>query len=259
MSGIWSQGEHYQRYMGRWSSLVAERFVEWLHLPDDLRWVDAGCGTGALTQAVLAQAAPSSVLAVDLSEGQLDEARRRVEDPRVRFEVTSAADLPPRVADVVVSGLMLNFVPDPLATVSAMARAAPGGTVAAYVWDYAGRMQLLRTFWDVAAALDATVIDQDEAQRFPLCEPDALQDLWTRAGLSEVQTAGPEVTMEFADFDDVWSPFLLGEGPAPRYVVRLGDQARERLRAELERMLHPDPDGRIRLHARAWAVRGHAD
>jgi hypothetical protein len=158
----------------------------------------------------------------------------------------------------VVSGLMLNFVPDPAAALAAMVAAAPGGAVAAYVWDYAGRMQLLRMFWDVACSLDVAAIDLDEGQRFPLCEPHALVDLWEGSGLTEVDTASIEVTTEFRNFEDLWSPFLGGTGAAPAYVVSLEAAARERLREGLERLVHADPDGHIRMHARAWAVRGRA-
>ena len=258
MTENWSHGNAYEHFMGRWSRLVAPRFVTWLHAAPDLRWVDAGCGSGALTSTVLDLASPASVLAVDSSAAFVEEAQRRIDDSRVTFDTLAAEDLPPDVCDVVVSGLVLNFVDDPLTAVTSMSGAAPGGTVAAYVWDYGGRMQLLRMFWDVACSLDASAIDQDEAQRFPLCEPDALTALWKQGGLTEVRTTGLEVTTEFRDFEDLWSPFLSGQGPAPGYVARLDDGARTRLRDELERMVHADQDGRIRLHARAWAVSGRA-
>jgi SAM-dependent methyltransferase len=256
VSDSWADGSAYEHFMGRWSRQVAPRFVRWLQCPPGLRWLDVGSGTGALTSAILAHAAPISVLGIEPSAGFVEEARRRIEDTRATFEVGTADDAPPDVADVVVSGLMLNFVPDPDAALVAMRAAAPAGTVAAYVWDYAGRMQLLRTFWDVACALDVAAIDLDEAQRFPLCEPPALVDLWKRVGFSDVSTASIEVTTDFSDFEDLWSPFVAGTGPAPAYVASLDAPARDRLRAGLERIVHVDPDGHIRMHARAWAVRG---
>jgi SAM-dependent methyltransferase len=257
VADIWAQGNAYEDFMGRWSRLVAPRFVRWLHAPADLRWVDVGCGTGALTTAVLELATPSGVLSVDPSAGFVAEARRRVPDPRVQFEVLPAEQVPPGVADVAVSGLVLNFVTDPVVAVSAMAGAAPHGTVAAYVWDYGGRMQMLRTFWDVACSLDAAAIDLDESQGSRLCEPGALTEVWRRVGLDDVTTAGLEITMDFRDFEDLWTPFLGGTGTAPGYVATLDEGAREGLRAALQRMLQADPDGHIRLPARAWAVRGH--
>jgi trans-aconitate methyltransferase len=256
MAGDWSDGKAYEHFMGRWSRQIAPRFVRWLQVGAELRWVDVGCGTGALTTAVLQHAAPVSVLGLDPSAGFIEEARRQVDDLRAEFRVGGAEEVPAGIADVVVSGLVLNFTPDPAAAVAAMAAAAPGGTVAAYVWDYAGRMQFLRTFWDVACALDVTAIDLDEGQRFPLCDPHALRDLWQRVGLSGISTASIEVDTEFEDFDDLWAPFLEGTGAAPAYVATLDATARDRLREGLERMVHADPDGHIRMHARAWAIRG---
>ena len=256
MSDSWADGSAYEHFMGRWSRQVAPRFVRWLQCPPGLRWIDVGSGTGALTSAILRKAAPASVLGLEPSADFVAEASRSVGDERARFEVGTAADAPPGGADVVVSGLVLNFLPDVDAALAAMTTAAPGGTVAAYVWDYAGRMQLLRTFWDVACSFDVSAIDLDEAQRFPLCEPPALVALWQRSGLTDVSTASIEVTMDFSDFEDLWSPLLAGTGPAPAYVATLDAAGRTRLREGMERMVHPDPDGHIRLHARAWAVRG---
>jgi SAM-dependent methyltransferase len=255
----WSDGNAYEAFMGRWSRQLAPRFLRWLHAPPERRWVDVGCGTGALTSAVLDVASPTAVLALDPSAGFVEEAVRRIDDPRVAFGVGTAVDVPADVADVVVSGLMLNFVPDPAAALTAMTVAAPGGLVAAYVWDYAGRMQFLRTFWDVACALDVAAIDLDEGQRFSMCDPRALTDLWEQAGLRDVGTASIEISTEFTDFDDFWAPFLGATGAAPAYVATLEPPARERLRQGLERIVHVDPDGHIRMHARAWAVRGRVD
>ena len=256
MANIWAHGNAYEHFMGRWSRRVAPRFVSWLHAPAGLRWIDAGCGSGALTSAILRLSSPTSVLAVDPSAGFVEEARRLVDDERETFEVMGAEDLPPGVADIVGSGLVLNFTRDPLRTVTTMARAAPGGSVAAYVWDYGGRMEMLRTFWDVACALDASAIDADESHRFDVCEPGALPALWARAGFSEVRSGGLEITMEFRDFDDLWNPFLGGTGTAPAYVATLDQGGRERLRDALQRMVHADADGRIRLQARVWCVSG---
>jgi SAM-dependent methyltransferase len=256
VADTWSDGNAYEHFIGRWSRQVAPRFVRWLDLPPGLRWLDLGCGTGALTEAVLDGAAPTAVLGMDPSTGFVEEARRRLDGAPVEFRVGTAEDAPPAVADVVVSGLMLNFTPDPAAAVAAMVAAAPAGTVAAYVWDYAGRMQLLRTFWDVACSLDVTAIDLDEAQRFPLCEPSALAELWERSGLTDVRTSSIEVDTVFADFEDLWTPFLGGTGSAPAYVATLDAPARDRLRQGMQRMVHTEPDGSIRMHARAWAVRG---
>jgi hypothetical protein len=161
------------------------------------------------------------------------------------------------VGDVVVSGLLLNFLPAPTAAVVGMARAArPGGTVAAYVWDYAGGMELLRTFWDAAVELDPSAGALDEGRRFPLCDPARLERLWRDAALTDVESTGLDVATPFQDFDDYWRPFLGGQGPAPSYVASLDDDRREALRERLRARLPAGADGRIALRARAWAVRG---
>lgn len=150
---------------------------------------------------------------------------------------------------------MLNFVADAAAALAEMRRVArPGASVAAYVWDYAGRMELIRHFWDAAVDCDPACAAQHEGARFPLCDPTALASLFGGAGLAAVETTAIEVPTPFADFDDYWAPFLGGQGPAPGYVASLDDGARERLRSRLRERLPLQPDGSIALVARAWAV-----
>jgi len=152
---------------------------------------------------------------------------------------------------------MLNFVPQPAQAVSEMARAAkPRGIVATYVWDYAGKLQFMRHFWNAVAALDPTAAAFDEGRRFPLCHPQALADLFRGAGLTSVETLPIDIWTEFKDFDDFWSPFLGGQGPAPGYVVSLSEERRIVLRERLRGALPIAIDGSIPLMARAWAARG---
>jgi SAM-dependent methyltransferase len=220
--------------------------------------LDVGCGTGALTAAILASSAPSDVVAVDASAAYVEWARAHVAHPRVRFEVADAVQLPDVAVDVAVAGLVLNFVPDPAAAVRAMAAAAAGGTVAGYVWDYGQRMELIRYFWDAAVALDASATRLDEGVRFPLCRPDRLTALWSAAGLSGVEVRAIDVATVFTDFDDYWTPFLGGQGPAPGYAMSLDEDHRSALRERVRARLPILPDGSISLVARAWAVRGRA-
>jgi hypothetical protein len=128
--------------------------------------------------------------------------------------------------------------------------------VAAYVWDYAGRMELIRQFWDAAAALDPAAAGLDEGRRFPLCRPGPLAALFAGAGLAGVATRPIDVPTRFADFDDYWSPFLGGQGPAPGYAMSLDPQRRSALREALRARLPAAADGSIALTARAWAVKG---
>ncbi|MGW5560667.1 class I SAM-dependent methyltransferase [Micromonospora sp. NPDC003944] len=212
---VWANRDVYEAYVGRWSRLVAVEFLRELAVPPGRRWLDVGSGTGALTSTILAHTDPVRVTGIDPSEGFVAVARTRVTDPRATFQVgdARALPLPDRVADVVVSGLTLNFVPEPAQAVAEFARVVrPAGVVAAYVWDYADGMAMMRHFWAAAAQRDPASAERDEGNRTTVCQPDTLRALWERAGLREV----------------------------------------------LASRLPVEPDGSIRLTARAWAVRGTA-
>ncbi|HEY1484758.1 MAG TPA: methyltransferase domain-containing protein [Micromonosporaceae bacterium] len=256
---IWSAGDPYEAYVGRWSRHVAQTFVRWLDLPTGGRWLDVGCGTGALTATVLNLAEPTQVVGVDPSAGFLAAARARTVDGRSAFQVGDAQALPfsDRRFDAVVSGLALNFVPEPAPAAAEFARVAvPGGVAAAYVWDYAEGMEMLRYFWDAAVEVDSAAAHLDEGERFPLCRPEPLLDLWTDAGLDGVTVRTIDVPTVFADFADYWTPFLGGQGPAPVYLLSLTDEHAGALRDLVRARLPAGPDGSIPLTARAWAVRG---
>jgi SAM-dependent methyltransferase len=259
---IWEAADAYERYIGRWSEQVARAFVEWLALPDDLRWLDVGCGTGALSRAIADAAAPRIVHGIDRSDGFVEGAKQRADPGGVqRFSVGDALDLPVGDAtfDVAVSGLVLNFLPDPARAVSELCRSIEvGGTVALYVWDYTDGMQLIRYFWDAANALDPAARALDEGPRFPICQPEALEELFRRSGLQQVGTASIVVPTRFRDVDDYWTPFLGGQGPAPAYAMSLGETERHALRDRLRAALPTSADGSIALSARAFAVRGVA-
>jgi SAM-dependent methyltransferase len=255
----WASGELYEPYVGRWSRLVAQEFLAWLAVPPGRSWLDVGCGTGALTQTILAAATPARVVGVDPSAGYIAYAREQMRDARVRFDVSDAQRLPFDTAtfDAVVSGLVLNFVPNPEQAVTEMKRLArPGGVVAAYVWDYAGKMELMRFFWDAAVALNPAAANLDEGRRFPLCKPEPLRQLFAATGLRGVEVRAIDVPTHFRDFDDYWTPFLGGQAPAPGYAMSLAEEQRIALREQIRRTLPIEPDGSIRLIARAWAVRG---
>lgn len=255
----WAAGDAYEAYVGRWSRIVAREFVRWLDLPPDLAWLDIGCGTGALSEAIVAQARPGSVLAIDPSAGFLAYARQRIPDPRVSFRQGDALALPDpdHPVDAAVSGLVLNFVADHARAVAEMRRTLrPGGTAALYVWDYSGAMEMMRIFWNEAAALDPGAAALDEGRRFPICRPDPLINHFKGVGFSGVELRIIDVPTVFRTFDDYWTPFLGGQGPAPGYCARLAPDRREALRLRLHAALPVQPDGSIHLIARAFAVRG---
>jgi SAM-dependent methyltransferase len=256
---VWASGAAYEPYVGRWSRVVAREFLPWLGIEPERRWLDVGCGTGMLTRSILDDAAPSEVIGMDPSDGFLGYARQQTTDTRARFELGRADALPFAADefDAVVAGLVLNFLPDPAQGVREMLRVTrPGGTVAAYVWDYVGKMELMRYCWDAAAALDPAARALDEGRRFAICEPDALAALFESCGLRNVVGRPIEIATHFRDFDDYWSPFLGGQGPAPTYVVALEDKQREALSNHLRGTLPIAADGSIHLVARAWAARG---
>ena len=255
----WAVGPAYEAYVGRWSRLVAGEFLEWLGIAPAQDWLDVGCGTGVLTRAILERTGPRSVLGIDPADGFLSHARSETKDDRARFEVGTAQALPvaSRTFDAVVCGLVLNFVPDPAQALAEMVRAVrPGGTIAAYVWDYADQMQVIRYCWDAVVALHPAAGELDEGRRFPICRPDRLTTLFETAGLSGVTVRAIDVPTVFRDFADYWSPFLGGQGPAPSYIAALDEVEQVALRERIRVALPIAADGSIPLVARAWAVRG---
>ena len=259
MTDVWAAGDLYEPFVGRWSRPVAREFLSWVSAPRQRAWLDVGCGTGALTETILETASPTRVLAVDASPAFVAYARAHVPDEIATFEVADAASLPVEAesVDAAVSGLVLNFVPEPRRAVSEMTRVAvSGGVVAAYVWDYADGMELIRRFWDTTGELDPAARVLDEGRRFPICRPEPLAEIFSAAGLHHVETRSIDVPTVFRDFDDYWSPFLGGQGPAPGYAMSLDPPRRSALRDRLRSRLPIEKDGSIHLKARAWAVRG---
>lgn len=256
----WGNANAYEAYMGRWSRPMAEAALRWLQPATGLTWLDVGCGTGALTGAILDRAAPQAITGIDPSVDFLQTARTQVTDPRARFTVATAAELPfPGGSfDIAIAGLVLHFVPDPLAAVADMVRVVRrAGTVAAYVWDFAGERQFTHTFWGAAIALDAAAANLDPRSQFTICAPDPLAELFTAAGLHDVIVQSVVMPVTFRDFDDYWLPHLLqGSSPAQRYAKSLDAAALAALRERLEATLPIAADGSIPLLGRVWAVRG---
>lgn len=252
----WVQGEAYEAYIGRWSRLVAFQFLEWLDIPPGAKWLDLGCGTGVLTGQIVKWCNPSRVFGIDQSAGFISTAKKRVLDSRVRFDVGDAERPPAAHFDIVVSGLVLNFLPDPVAALAAMKAAAPDGVVAAYVWDYVDGMDVIGYFWSAAAALDPAAAQLDEGARFAICRPEPLEALWRQVGLVDVISTGIDIPTVFRTFDEYWTPFLGGQGPAPAYAMSLDVEHRAALRQRLRADLPVADDGSIDLRARAWAVKG---
>lgn len=256
---VWVSGDAYERYVGRWSRQVAQKFILWLDMPKNCQWLDVGCGTGALSQKITELAEPAKVTGIDRSENYANLARGMVNHPAAEFRVGDAEALPVEAGlyDVAVSGLVLNFIQQPDQMIAEMARAVrKGGSVALYVWDYAGKMQFMRHFWNAAASLDDDAFDLDEGRRFPMCNPTPLTHLFQDAGLHHIETRPIDIPTDFKNFEDFWMPFLGGQGSAPGYAMSLSEERRAELRERIRNSLPYALDGSIQLMARAWAIKG---
>lgn len=259
MEDSWKSTDPYEYYMGRWSRLVARSFLRWLSPLPGRRWLDVGCGSGALSEAIIKNHEPAALTAVDQSEGFIKTIRERLGDKAVcKTGNASALPLGNSSVDITVSGLVLNFIPEPEKALAEMKRVtASGGRVAVYVWDYAGKMEFLNYFWDTAVKLDPNAADLHEGKRFPDSYEKILRGLFENAGFAESDFTAIEIATRFRDFDDFWNPFLGGQGPAPTYVLSLDESEKNKLRDALYKSLPIQTDGSINLSARAWAAKGH--
>jgi len=259
MNDKWNNASSYESYIGRWSRLVAIQFLDWLESKENLDWLDIGCGTGALSNQILRSQKPHSVTGMDPSADYVEFCNKNFQDERAKFLVGDAiaTSLQQKFFDVIVSGLVLNFVSDIPKAVTEFKRVArTNATVAAYVWDYTGKMELLRYFWDAAISLFARARELDEGVRFPMCNPSSMHKLFSEAGYQSTEVTLIDVPTVFKDFNDLWTPFENGQGPAPGFYQQLATYERKLLKEKIFSSLPVHPDGRIHLVARAIAVKG---
>ena len=254
----WTSGAHYDQWMGRWSRLLAQEFLDWLDLPAGLGWLDVCCGSGMITEAIVERNAPASIVGVDASPDQISFARQQRAYPNVTFEIADAMVLPfpDSSFDVAVCGLGLNFLPSPAGALEEFRRVTrPGGTIAVYVWDYAEGARFLREFWDAAIAIDRKAATFDQARRFPMCAQEGLRELFEQAKLKDLTVHALDVVTRFSSFDDYWQPLLTGQGSAPGYLATRDQQIQSAIRERLRAVLPANAHGAIELPARAWAIR----
>ena len=259
MRDSWLGAIAYERFMGRWSKLLAQKFLSWLNIPPARTWLDVGCGTGSITRRILETQKPKEIISIDPSSDFISFAQRAINHPSVHFKVglAQSLELDSDTMDAVVSGLVLNYVPQPKVAILEMLRVTkPGGKIGIFLWDYADGMQFLRYFWDAAIELDPNARELDEAIRFPLCQAGQLESLVREAGLKRVEATPIEVKTIFQDFDDYWQPFLGNVGPASIYTMSLKPKDRQSLEDKLRKSLPMDANGSISLVARAWAAKG---
>ncbi|HEY8334745.1 MAG TPA: class I SAM-dependent methyltransferase [Tardiphaga sp.] len=249
-----NDGAAYERMMGGWSRIAGDIFLDWLAPTAGLRWVDVGCGNGAFTEAIVQRCAPAEIQGVDPSEGQIAFARTREAARPAVFQLGDAMALPfaDGAFDAAVMALVIFFVPDPAKGVAEMVRVvAPGGLVAAYAWDMEGGGFPLHP---IQAELRAMGVVPVLPPRADASRIDALQALWTGAGLQGVETRQIEVQRRFADFEDFWSSAMLGVSIATTIAAMPAADVtllKNRVCASLG-----GPAGPLLLRARANAVKG---
>jgi len=243
----------YDRFMGRYSVLLAPQFAALADVVVGQRVLDVGCGPGALTTELVKRLGPAAVTAVDPSEPFVAAARER--HPGVSVERASAEHLPfpDQRFDAALAQLVVHFMADPVAGLSEMARVTrKHGVVAACVWDHAGGQGPLSVYWDAARELDP---DVDDESKLAGAREGHLTELLEVAGLREIQETNLAVSIEHPTFEEWWDPFTLGVGPAGGYVARLDPERQAELRERCREKLAPAP---FVLTARAWAARGLA-
>jgi SAM-dependent methyltransferase len=261
MNDSWKNAIAYEKLMGRWSTLVAQIFLSWLAIPPARIWLDVGCGTGSLTKLILETYHPKEIISIDASSDFISYAQRSIINSSVRFKVglAQSLDVDSNTIDAVVSGLVLNLVPEPKVAILEMLRVTkPGGKIGAFLWDYAEGMQMWRYFWDAAIELDDKAKEFDPRIRFPLCQEGQLESLFRELGLKQVEATAIEIKTVFQNFEDYWQPLLGSVGSVASYMMNLNQKNKQMLEDKLRKSLPINDNGSISLTARAWAVKGTA-
>jgi SAM-dependent methyltransferase len=251
-----ADGKAYERLMGRWSQVAGATFLDWLALPKGLTWLDVGCGNGAFTETLIAKNAPGEVVGIDPSEGQLAYARTRPGTKLAKFQTAGAQDLPfpDNSFDAAVMPLVISFVPDPVKAVGEMKRVVrPGGTVAAYMWDVSGGGLPLEP---IRAAMRSMGEDEANPPGYLASREDRMRAVWQQNGLTEIETRVIRIRVDYADFDDFWTPNSVPVGPSGAAIEKLSPDKKEELKSLLRQRLPTRPDGSISYEPFANAVKG---
>jgi SAM-dependent methyltransferase len=253
---LFTDGEAYERLMGRWSRLVAEAFLDWLSTPNNLKWLDIGCGNGAFTEELIARCAPAAVTAIDPSDDQLAYARSRPGARMTDFRVGDAQKLPfdDDTFDVAAMALVIAFLPEPGQAVAEMARVVrPGGSVTAYMWDVPGGGVPVHPIY---LALESMGLTSGRPSNSAASERDAMQRFWMDAGLETVETQVIRIPTVYSHFDDFWDSNAMPIGPQGKLIASMSESAKEELRAKLRDLLPVSSDGRIVFHSFANCIKG---
>ena len=248
----------YDRYMGRWSKAIGEKFLAWLDPPQNRHWLDVGCGTGAFTELVLAQATPKKVIGIDPSPSQVEHATRTVTARQADFRIGTAIDLPfgAGAFDVVVSALVIHFVPDRPKAFREMLRVTkPGGIIGGYTWRKSPTI-IDAPYGPLARGVTEIGGDVMSSPTVSEAMPDGLRATLTAEGYQDIEITTIEASQTFRDFEDYWMS-QTGTFPHPvaKSVAALSDHDRERLRDHLRSALPAAADGSITYSARATAFK----
>lgn len=252
---FFTDGDAYERLMGRWSRAVGEVFLDWLALPNGLNWLDVGCGTAAFTELVLSRCAPVQMRAIDPSEDQIAFARKRPGTSGVTFRVGDAQALPydDREFDAAAMALVISFIPDPAKAVAEMKRVVkPGGMVGTYMWDSLGGGFVQQPLLNALEAMNVEVPPSPARRNSRIAE---LRGFFETAGFDQVATRAIEIEVSYANFDEYWASQTGLANPAVQAIRKMSGPDVERLRANLRAQL-PIRNGRIAYPARANAVKG---
>lgn len=243
--------EAYDRFMGRYSALLSAPFADFAGVHPGQRALDVGCGPGALTAELVRRLGAEAVAAVDPSAPFVLAARERHPQVDVREAVAEDLPFPDSSFDIALAQLVVHFMSDPLVGLGEMLRVVrPGGIVAASVWDFAGEHSPLSVFWRAARAIDPDVRDESMLAG---AQEGGLNELFTAVGFQDVDETALEISVEHSDFDEWWTPYTGGVGPAGFYFSSLAPEEQEALQERCRTML---PDGPLTLVSRAWAARG---
>ena len=260
LSARYVDGDAYEKFVGRWSRAIGQEFLDWLSVPDGLKWIDVGCGTGAFTSVILDRCAPETVVGIDAMELQIIGAKKFVKDERVRFDLGDAQSLAfeDDNFDAAVSALVLNFVPDHKRMVAEMSRVTrPAGTVAAYIWDFAGGGESAQ---HLSAAISAR--DSEARARIAAIRNDdrtlleSLSGLFQEARLEDVESRSITIDVSYPDFESYWDTTTAFASPPVSYANSLPPDDLQRFKDEVRNLLPSTSDGDIRYAARVSAVRG---
>ena len=253
---LFTDGEAYERLMGRWSRLVARTFLDWVDAPKNIDWLDVGCGNGAFTEELIARCAPAAVTAVDPSDDQLAYARTRTGASMADFRVGDAEKLPfaDNSFDAAGMALVISFLPDPGKAVAEMARVVrPGGSVATYMWDtLAGGAPV----HPIYLAMESMGFTSARPPNPRASDRDAMQGFWEEAGLEAIETRVIRISTAYSDFDDFWDSNVVPIGPQGKIIAGMPPGGRAELRQRLRDHLSAGPDGRIIYEALANSIKG---